>query len=325
VIFSIGDIILDVERLLLIGTSIVTLYMTKQLITSSLLSLTIVSATTMVALPLRFARADYTLPPSVTNPTGIYSNMELLPRLRLLVAKLQLAQAGVPLEYTEQIFNDTRAKIYPPPAPRDPNLPPPPGIDWAKLQASMLDPASVAKGTTFIQQYQDAFAKEQAQYGVSPQAITAVMRIETNLGSYLGGTPVFNAFLTQAVNTPSASTASWATQNLVAHVKYCYQSQKDCLGIKGSYAGAYGLTQFLPYSVQTWGVDGNGDGVVDLFNPLDAIPSTANFLVAHGWSTTTSSRAKALASYYGSSVGYPTVTLNYGEALKGNTVTVIPL
>ncbi len=297
--------------------------MTKKLLFTSFLAFTIVSATTSLALPMQRAKAAYTLPASVTNPTGIYANMELLPRLRLLLAKLQLLQAGVPLEYTEQVFNDSRAVIYPKPVPRDPTLPPPPGIDWEKLQASMLDPASVAKGATFIAQYRDAFNKTQAQYGVTPEAITAVMRIETNLGSFLGNTPVFNAFLTETVNTPSATRAAWATQNLVAHVAYCYQTHKDCVGIKGSYAGAYGLPQFLPYSVKTWGIDGSGDGVVDLFNPLDAIPSTANFLVAHGWSDTLASRTKALASYYGSSVGYPGVTLTYGDALKANA-TVIP-
>lgn len=297
--------------------------MTKKLLIPSFLTFAVVATTGSGIFPVREAHAQYALPSSITNPTGIYANMELLPRLRLLVTKLQLLQAGVPLEYTEQIFNDSRAQIYPKPIPRDPSLPPPPGIDWNKLQTTMLDVASVEKGAAFITQNSVAFANAEARYGVSKESITAVMRIETNLGSFLGTTPVFNAFLTETVNTASASRATWAMQNLVSHIKFCYQTKKDCVGIKGSYAGAYGLPQFLPYSVETWGVDGNGDGIVDLFNPTDAIPSAANFLVAHGWSTTTESRIKALGRYYGSSYGYPQVTLNYGEALKGG-VSFIP-
>jgi membrane-bound lytic murein transglycosylase B len=58
----------------------------------------------------------------------------------------------------------------------------------------------------------------------------------------------------------------------------------DALGIKGSYAGAMGMPQFMPGSYQRFALDYDGDGRADLNNPADAIGSVANFLCRHGWS-----------------------------------------
>ena len=57
----------------------------------------------------------------------------------------------------------------------------------------------------------------------------------------------------------------------------------DPLGIRGSASGAFGLPQFLPSSYLRFAIDGNRDGKVSLFDPADAVASTANYLVAHGW------------------------------------------
>ena len=68
----------------------------------------------------------------------------------------------------------------------------------------------------------------------------------------------------------------------------------------------------MPDSLLNYGIDGNRDGLVDLYNPADAIPSAANFLARHNWS---GDNTKALAGYYGSSVGYPEIVLNYASLL----------
>jgi membrane-bound lytic murein transglycosylase B len=57
----------------------------------------------------------------------------------------------------------------------------------------------------------------------------------------------------------------------------------DPLSIRGSGSGAFGLPQFLPSSYLRFGVDGNGDGRVSLYDPADAIASAANYLARHGW------------------------------------------
>jgi membrane-bound lytic murein transglycosylase B len=106
----------------------------------------------------------------------------------------------------------------------------------------------------------------------------------------------------------------WISQanELIALSKYCLNSHIDCFGIKGSYAGAFGIVQFMPSSLLAYGVDGNHDGVVDLSTPADAIPSAANFIKSHGWQQ---DQLLALTHYYGSSIGYPSIVLAYASLL----------
>jgi membrane-bound lytic murein transglycosylase B len=60
----------------------------------------------------------------------------------------------------------------------------------------------------------------------------------------------------------------------------------SCLNQNSSYAGAIGLPQFMPSSIRSFAVDGDGDGQIDLKqSPKDAIASVANFMKKHGWQT----------------------------------------
>jgi membrane-bound lytic murein transglycosylase B len=141
------------------------------------------------------------------------------------------------------------------------------------------------------------------------------MRVESNLGQYLGNLTVFNVFYTRLLTSPEENW-QWDAANLVALGKYCYIAKVDCYSIKGSNAGAFGLAQFLPYSAMEWGVDGNSDGVVNLFDEEDSIPSAANFLAHHGWSEDLQDQKAALRSYYGGGKQYPKAVLAYANALR---------
>jgi membrane-bound lytic murein transglycosylase B len=77
--------------------------------------------------------------------------------------------------------------------------------------------------------------------------------------------------------------------------------------------GAFGLPQFLPSSVLSYGVDADGNGQIDLFMIQDAIFSTANFLVNHGYHK---NKYLAFSRYYGSSRGYPRAVTLYASALS---------
>jgi len=70
---------------------------------------------------------------------------------------------------------------------------------------------------------------------------------------------------------------------VVATFRVAARNGIDPLAITGSGAGAFGLTQFLPSSYLRFAVDGDGDGVVSLYDPDDAIASTANYLRGNGW------------------------------------------
>lgn len=234
--------------------------------------------------------------------------------LRLAAVRTELVTQGVPELYFAGLLADPRAKVYPKPSSTAPA--PVQKVDWAAVRRNLMKSSSIAAGKKFIAAHRAALTNAQARYGVSREAITAVLRVETNLGTITGTTPVFSVFLTGLANTVTARGVKSYGDNLAALARYCHESGADCLALKGSYAGALGWPQFLPKSLMIWGVDGDGDGKVDLFDPADAIPSAANFLQSHGWGNTTKSRAAALGRYYGSSVGYPYATLDYGEALK---------
>jgi membrane-bound lytic murein transglycosylase B len=66
----------------------------------------------------------------------------------------------------------------------------------------------------------------------------------------------------------------------------------DPLSISGSFAGAFGIPQFIPSSLQKYGRDGDGDEYVDLYNHHDAIMSVGNYLRSCGWNNNLSRREK---------------------------------
>jgi hypothetical protein len=70
---------------------------------------------------------------------------------------------------------------------------------------------------------------------------------------------------------------------VVATFEIAQQNAMDPLAIRGSGAGAFGYTQFLPLNYIAFGTDGNGDGRVSLFDAEDAVASTARFLASYGW------------------------------------------
>jgi len=179
--------------------------------------------------------------------------------------------------------------------------------NWTAVAKRMYSKTSVQAGVNYIKSNQAIFDDTQKYYGVPSGVIAGIMAIETNFGSNVGSYPVFNALYSRMEHWPASS---WQYQagELVAFSKYCLNANFDCLQLKGSYAGAIGLVQFMPDSILAYGVDGDKDGVVDLLNAADAVPSAANFLIRHGWFV---NKLKALGSYYGSPVGYPSIVLTY--------------
>jgi membrane-bound lytic murein transglycosylase B len=221
--------------------------------------------------------------------------------VRLDYVRNQLLAVGFDQTQVENLLTDNRIQLLPKisiaykPA------------NWGLVRQKLYSKAMVQAGVNYIKSNQAIFDDTQKYYGVPSGVIAGIMAIETNFGSNVGNYSVFNALYSRMEHWP-ANTWQGQAGELVAFSKYCLNANFDCLQLKGSYAGAIGLVQFMPDSILAYGVDGDKDGVVDLFKPADAIPSAANFLFHHGWTT---SKLKALGSYYGSPVGYPSIVLNY--------------
>jgi membrane-bound lytic murein transglycosylase B len=77
--------------------------------------------------------------------------------------------------------------------------------------------------------------------------------------------------------------SKWAYKELKAFLKYTHKEGLDPAAIPGSFAGAMGLSQFMPSNILKYGKDGNNDGSLDLHTHADAIASIANYLKSHGW------------------------------------------
>lgn len=219
----------------------------------------------------------------------------------------QLLENGFTQPEAEALFEDRRLELLPPQqvAPRR--------IDWDQVIRALVAPASVQQGSEFLTRYQETFRQAATQFGVESALLTAVLRLESNLGKNTGNYVAFNVFYTLLSRQEEEKRWRWAGDNLVALATHCKNMGSDCFEIRGSYAGALGAAQFLPYSVLQFGADGNGDNLVDPFRMEDAIMSAANYLVVHGWHQ---DQTQALAKYYGSSQGYPRAVFAYAEALQ---------
>ena len=168
---------------------------------------------------------------------------------------------------------------------------------------------SVAKARAYIDAYRDDLERAEKEYGVDKNVIAAILLVETRLGKYTGKSPILNTLATMAsLSDPirretlfehissnprrlsrdqfekkADRKSRWAYDQLKAFVKYTRQENIDPFTIQGSYAGAFGIAQFMPTSIMAYAVDGDGDGRIDLFTHADSIASAANYLKQFGW------------------------------------------
>lgn len=117
------------------------------------------------------------------------------------------------------------------------------------------------------------------QYGVPAGVIIAIHGMETGFGGFMGDTNVVSAIATLAYD---CRRSDFFTPHLIAALKLVDQGTITPATL-GARHGELGHTQFLPGNALTYGVDGNGDGRIDLSNQTDALASTANFLARKGW------------------------------------------
>ncbi|HCX26478.1 MAG TPA: lytic murein transglycosylase B [Cellvibrionales bacterium] len=174
---------------------------------------------------------------------------------------------------------------------------------WTAYRRSFLSPIRITQGVKFLAKHEQIFDQVEQQYGVPREIITAIVGVETNYGGYTGKASVLDALATLAFEHPRRS--RFFTSELVEFIVLCREQQWSPEQQLGSYAGAMGMSQFMPSNYRRLAVDGNGDGQVDLFEPVDAIHSIANYFVHHGWETEgrVTSRAAVSAEFDTSVIG----------------------
>jgi membrane-bound lytic murein transglycosylase B len=241
--------------------------------------------------------------------TGAIADIDPQYRERLNRLEEILATGGCDREELQAIFADSRVVLYPHIIERTGK-----GINYLGRRFGLLSRKSLERGRTMLTKNLDTFRTAEAAYGVEREIVLAVLRVETNFGQYTGKSPVFNSLLTLALLENRRSL--WAEGELLEFLRYCKERHLDPLAIKGSWAGAFGMCQFIPSSFTKFAVDGNGDGAIDLFNLADAVASIANYLKAHGWEKGKIDRNREALLAYNRCDSYVEGVLAYARAAK---------
>jgi len=184
---------------------------------------------------------------------------------------------------------------------------------WKEYRKHFLTHARTENGIEFAQQHAAALQRAEQQFGVPREVIVAIIGVETLYGRNTGRHRVLDALSTLAFDYPARS--KFFTSELEQYLLLTREQQLDPLELKGSYAGAMGLGQFIASSYRNYAIDFDGDGITNILdNPVDAIGSVANYFNVHGWQQTRPvvSRARIKKDYDESVVNQslkPTLTV----------------
>ena len=175
---------------------------------------------------------------------------------------------------------------------------------WDYL-ASLVDSRRVNDGRALLTQHRALLDQVSAQYGVDPATIVAVWGVESDYGRVFGKRPLLQSLATLSCN---GRRQPFFKGELLALLKLIDKGDLNPAGLTGSWAGAFGHTQFMPSTYARIAVDGDGDGRRDLVGSIpDALASTANYLKQSGWRT---------GQPWGVEVRIPA---NFNAALAGRT------
>jgi membrane-bound lytic murein transglycosylase B len=153
---------------------------------------------------------------------------------------------------------------------------------WDEYRALLITERRIAEGVEFWKKHRRALERAQKKYGVAPEYVVAIIGVETFYGRNTGNWRVVDALTTLAFDYPPR--ARFFRSELESYLLMAREAGLDVFSVRGSYAGAIGIPQFMPSSARRYAVDFDGNGTIDLqTSRADAIGSVANFLKVHGW------------------------------------------
>lgn len=180
----------------------------------------------------------------------------------------------------EYVFSRARRepailKAIRPPEPKDRR-------PWDAYRAIFVNERHVRAGSEFWRRHDTVLARAQHEHGVPAEIIVSILGVETFYGRNTGRWRVVDALATLAFDY--APRAAYFRSELANYLRLARDADLDVFSVRGSYAGAIGIPQFMPGSYLRYAVDYDGDGVIDLRASVpDAVGSVANFLKEHGW------------------------------------------
>jgi lytic murein transglycosylase len=152
---------------------------------------------------------------------------------------------------------------------------------WDYL-ASLVDDQKVSEGRARMAEYSSALAAAEQRFRVDRHTIAAVWGVESDFGNFAGKWSLPQSLSTLACSAPRRR--DYFRGELMSALKIVDRGDIAPQKLKGSWAGAFGHTQFMPSTYLRLAVDGDGDGRRDLVDSVpDALHSTANYLAKSGW------------------------------------------
>jgi len=155
-------------------------------------------------------------------------------------------------------------------------------LQWKEYRKIFLTEERVSAGVDFWLENQVALESAEEQYGVPASVIVAIIGVETFYGRIDGGFRALDALATLAFDYPPR--AKFFSSELAQFFLLTDEKNFDLTELRGSYAGAFGLPQFISSSYRQYAVDFDGDDAPNLWTSVpDAVGSVANYLDRHGW------------------------------------------
>jgi membrane-bound lytic murein transglycosylase B len=167
-------------------------------------------------------------------------------------------------------------------------MPPPEGTakNWALYRSRFVEPLRIRSGLAFWRDNEKWLQRAEEMYGVPPEIIVGVVGVESIFGRQMGNFRVIDALATLSFDFPTGrkDRSAFFRDELEQLFVLAHSQRTDLLKLKGSYAGAMGMGQFMPSSWNKYAVDFDGDGRIDMSgSAADVIGSVAHYFAEFGW------------------------------------------
>jgi len=211
--------------------------------------------------------------------------------------------------------------------------------DYSKF----LTEERLSRARAFMAENAQLLAAATARTGVPGEVIAAILMIESDFGAYRKLHSVLNVFVTllwaaepanfatvrgivqsrlpdvtdEKLRERSQAKAKWAYEQLTFLLRIAEREKIDLPALEGSWAGAFGWSQFIPSSYWGYAVDGSGDGRADLYTAPDAVHSVGNYLKSFGWKDgLTEEQRRGVVRRYNNSELYAATVLEAAARLR---------
>ncbi len=155
-------------------------------------------------------------------------------------------------------------------------------LPWHRYRELFVTQPSAERGARFWREHAQTLARAEREFGVDAATIVAILGIETQYGRNGGRYPVMETLATLMLEYPRRG--SFFRRELEQYLLLTREHKFDPLALRGSYAGAIGVPQFIPSSYRRYAIDFDNDQRIDLVGSYDdAIGSVASYFKQHGW------------------------------------------